>query len=202
MMMQRFLPLGIVLAFCLGCEAPPTESVESKPETIANAPRHSPQHEKAAGCADDHGMAATDDSLRKAKDPASGTEMTIVGSALSGLEKTAIPELLGKPETYAGKTIRLEGDVNAMCHHRRGWFAMQEPGDRTGAFVRVITNPAFLVPPGSIGKKVRVEGKVDLIEESASAARHYAEGHQIGDPSAIQGPVKRVVLRASGAEFL
>ena len=194
-----------ILAF--GCEAPPTEQAEPKPAvaTPAAVVPEKPaatEHEKAGGCADDHGMAATDETLRKAKDPKTGAEMTLVGAALTGAEEVSVKDLVAKPDAYAGKTVRLEGDVNAMCHHRRGWFSMQDEGERAGTFVRVLTNPAFLVPAGSIGKKVRAEGKVDVIEEAPAAARHYAEGHKIGDPSKIDGPVKRVIVRATGAEFL
>lgn len=199
--------LGFLTLLALGCEAPPTEQAEPKPAvaTPAVAVPDKPaatEHEKAGGCADDHGMAATDETMRKAKDPKTGADMTIVGTALTGAEEVSVKDLVAKPDAYAGKTVRLEGDVNAMCHHRRGWFSMQDEGERAGTFVRVITNPAFLVPAGSIGKKVRTEGKVDVTEEAPAAARHYAEGHKIGDPSKIDGPVKRVIVHATGAEFL
>jgi hypothetical protein len=210
--MKIGLPFSFVaVVLVLGCQAPP-EQEASKP--VAASAAVSPdktgdkdkagakEHDNHEGCSDDHGKAGTDDTVRKGKDPKSGADMLLVGSDLAGLDAVSVKDLLAKPDDYAGKTVRIEGDVNAMCHHRRGWFSVQDEGDRTGDFVRVLTNPKFLVPAGSIGKKVRAEGTVDVIEESAAAAKHYAEGHKIGDPGKIEGPVKRVVIRASGAEFI
>lgn len=42
---------------------------------------------------------------------------------------------------------------------------------------------------------------MEVIDVGASAARHYAQGHKLGDPKAIKGAVKRVIIRATGAEF-
>ncbi len=207
--MKIGLPFSFVaVALVLGCQAPPEQ--ESKPAAASAAvspektgdKASAKEHDTHEGCSDDHGKAGTDDTVRKGKDPKSGADMVMVGKDLGGLEPVSVKDLLAKSDDYAGKTVRVEGDVNAMCHHRRGWFSVQDEGDRTGAFVRILTNPSFLVPAGSIGKKARAEGTVDVIEESAAAAKHYAEGHKIGDPSKIDGPIKRVVIRATGAEFI
>jgi hypothetical protein len=137
-------------------------------------------------------------------DPASGQTVTAVGSRLSGAAQVKVVDLMARPDEFAGKTVRLEGDVPAMCVHRRTWFGIQDPGNKSGAFLRVLTAPAFLVPEGSIGKKARTEGTVEIIEVDAAAARHFARMHGLGDPEAIQGEgkIKSVVLRATGAEFL
>lgn len=196
--------LFVAVACFLGCQAPP-EQETTKPVAASAAVSDKAaekEHAVEEGCADDHGRSGTDDTVRKGKDPASGADMMKAGADLAGLEVVSVKDLIAKPDDYAGKTVRVEGDVNAMCHHRRGWFSVQDEGDRTGAFVRILTNPNFLVPAGSIGKKARAEGKVDVIEESAAAAKHYAEGHKIGDPNKIEGPIKRVVIRATGAEFI
>lgn len=131
------------------------------------------------------------------KDPATGAMKSMVGQRLAGLPTVKVADLLAKPESYAGKTVRVEGDVSAMCQHRRGWFSVQDPGDRAGAYVRIVTAPSFLVPAGSIGKKARAEGVVQVVDTDPAAAAHYAKEHGMAVPAA-----KSVVLQATGAEFL
>ncbi len=111
-----------------------------------------------------------------------------------------LAELLAKPDRYKGKKVRVAGNVSAMCGRRRRWFAMTA-GDRSGGFLRVITTPFFLVPAGMIGKQAAAEGTVEVIAVSARAARHFARRHGLGDPEAIAGIQRRVVLRATGAAF-
>ncbi|MCU0689792.1 MAG: hypothetical protein MUF54_00185 [Polyangiaceae bacterium] len=196
---------NLALIVAVACQAPPREEpVRSAPERVvaaaASTQAAAAAHAQHQGCGEDH--TAAEDKARTAKDPETGETLTHVGNDLHDAQKVSVSELLARPETFAGKTVRVEGNVTAMCHHKRGWFAIQDHGERTGKFVRVITTPRFLVPAGSIGKKARAEGTVEVIEESAGAAQHYAEGHKLGDPNQVKGPVKRVVLRANGAAFL
>lgn len=200
-----FVVISLALA---ACQAPPEQDTP-KPtaDTVASAvaapaAKAADDHAKVEGCADDHGKAGADDTVRTGKDPKSGAEMVMVGQPLAAAEVVTVKELLANPDAYAGKTVRVEGNVNAMCHHRRGWFSVQDEGERAGGYLRVLTAPSFLVPAGSIGKKARTEGRVDVIEVPAAAARHYAEGHKIGDPEKINGPEKQVVIKATGAEFI
>lgn len=140
---------------------------------------------------------------RTTTDPDTGATVTGAGLALAGAEVVRVKDLIEDPEAWAGKTVRLEGNVSAMCHHKRGWFGVVDDGDRSGAVVRVIAAPTFLVPAGSVGRKVVTEGVAELVDLPAAAARHYAKDYRVGDPSAIQGeaPVKQVIVRATGAEY-
>ena len=62
--------------------------------------------------------------------------------------------------------------------------------------------PAFLVPDGVMGRKVRVEGTVEHIELPAARAKHMAKEHKLRDPEKISGEVAREpVLRAVAARF-
>jgi hypothetical protein len=201
--MKRAVPLFlVVVGLVMGCQEAPQPTASESADKSEAIEKHKAKEEKHEGCADGHGQAGTDRTMRKAKDAVTGADMVLVGGDLAGLSVVSVKELVENPDDYAGKTIRVQGDVNAMCHHGRGWFSIQDEGDRSGNFVRIVTNPNFLVPAGSIGKKARAEGRVDVIEESAKQAQHYAENHKIGDPKKIEGPVKRIVIRATGAEFI
>ena len=198
-------PAGAGQALAATAEAGAPAEVAAAGEPACGAePGKECGHAKEEGCSGEHGtepIAHPDEAT--AKDPATGASVTVVGEALGGVEVVQVKDLLEKPEAFAGKKIRLEGNVSAMCTHRRGWFAVVDDGDRSGAVVRVLTAPAFLVPEGSIGKKARTEGTVEVTDVAAAAARHYAQDHKVGDPAAEgAASVKQVVVRASGAEFL
>lgn len=141
------------------------------------------------------------DTVRTGKDPKTGKTMSMVGQALTDAPVVTVKQLLEKPDDYAGKNVRIEGNVTAMCHHRRVWFTVQDPGDRTGSNVRVTAWPAFLTPSDAMGKQVRVEGAVMITQTSPTFARHLADSHQVGQPPTDDQAVKTVTLRASGAEF-
>lgn len=145
------------------------------------------------------GVSLASDRVEQGVDPATGRELQRVGASLRGAIPVAVPDLLARPETHVGETIRIEGDVAAMCHHRRAWFALQQAGDRRGRTVRVVGAPAFLVPAGSVGRRARAEGTVELIDVPAPARAHLATEHGLEEPPP---PARVVVLRATGAEFL
>jgi hypothetical protein len=125
-----------------------------------------------------------------------------VGTQLTGAPRITLEELLARPEEHVGKLVRLEGTVSAMCHHQRAWFSVAESAAPGARFVRVVTAPEFLVPLEIIGRQARTEGTVELVDVPAPTARHYAADHGLGDPKAVAGPVRSVILRARGAEFL
>jgi hypothetical protein len=124
-----------------------------------------------------------------------------VGAALTGARRVSVAELLAKPGDFVGQTVRLEGEVTAMCHHARAWFAVKDDGQTGTQYLRVQTKPAFSVPPGVIGKRARTEGRVALVQVPAAMAQHYASDHGLGDPKVVTGPVDAPTLIATGAEF-
>lgn len=128
---------------------------------------------------------------------ATGAKVTVAGAKLTGAPVVSVAELLAHPDNYVGKTVRLEGNVSAMCAHMRAWFAVQAPG-RTGEFVRVFSAPAFLVPENAVGTKARTEGVVEVIATSPETARHLAGEHELAQGA----QQKTVVIRATGAEFI
>jgi len=211
MMMRAVLTVMAVFSLILGgCT---TEKPEGRDEVQQRA---SSERSASGDCPAQHGEGGEkctcardttpleDTKITSKVDPASGQTVTAAGSRLSGAELVKVVDLMARPDEFAGKTVRLEGDVPAMCVHQRTWFGIQDPGNKSGVFLRVLTAPAFLVPEGSIGKKARTEGTVEIIEVDAAAAQHFARTHGLGDPEAIkgEGKIKSVVLRATGAEFL
>lgn len=158
------------------------------------------EHEPAqkASCDEEPSVEGASDVVQERTDP-TGRKVQHVGGELTDAELVTVEDVVSSPEKLAGKTIRLEGNVSAMCGGRRAWFALVGQ-DQSGTSLRAITAPAFLVPAGSIGKQARVEGKVEVTELSAKTAKHLAEEHKL---PAAKGEADRqqVVLRATVAEF-
>jgi hypothetical protein len=186
---------------------PPPQAPATAPETPAAAPTaavtptaqpaHAPKAED--DCAEGTTALTDDKVVTRTNDK--GLTITHAGAELSDGAPVSVAELLRSPDAFAGKKVRVKGNVSAMCTHRRGWFAVVSD-DQSGTFVRVITTPSFLVPAGSIGNTAEAEGMVEVIEVAAEHAKHIAGEHKLGDPEAITGNVKQVVLRASGADFI
>ena len=173
------------------------------PPSAAPAERcSSDPHAEAEGCACEHSAAVTSARAEERPGPKPGQVVRSVGRALTGKARASVAELLAEPTKYAGKTVRVQGDVIGMCHHRRAWFALRDGSPSNQAYVRVLTAPEFLVPEKSIGTKVTAEGTVELIQVPASMARHYAADHGLGSAGEARTPTQQLVIRATGAEFV
>ena len=208
---RALLVLAVVCAVA-ACRS--SEQKEMKPATAPAATNATPvavAHEKKAPAGEDCGGEtpsdpATADKKTVTTDPTTGETVVAVGNKLAAAQTVKVADVLARPEEFAGKTIRLEGNVSAMCTHRRAWFALQSE-DKSGAFVRIIGAPTFLVPEGSIGKKARTEGVVELVEVPAETQEHFAKEHQLDNEAGKAaappaGPTKTAVLKATGAEFI
>ncbi len=182
---------ALVLVACQGATSTATVTT---PATVASA-----EHAKPAGCPDaNDGTTALTNDLVQTHTDAQGRTVTHVGGTFAATQVVSVQELLAKPESYAGKTVQVSGNVNAMCTHARGWFSIVGD-DQTGHHLRVVTAPTFLVPQGSIGKSARAEGLVEVQDVDPEMLKHYAAEHKLGGD---QNNTKRVVLRAFGAEFI
>lgn len=189
---MQYVALTALLSLSLpACQK--TEKVDKVNKTEEKAATH--DHEK-------RGMdpePVKSNKVETRKTPTGGEE-TLVGGKLTGAPRVKVAELMDKPDEHVGKLVALEGNVGAMCHHRKLWFSVID--DDTGRQIRVITAPAFITPEDSIGRKVRVEGVVEKIEIPAARAKHIAKEHKTADPDKITGDVHHEpILRGKGAVF-
>lgn len=130
--------------------------------------------------------------------PAAGWTLTR-GEALKGAPAVTLAELLAKPQTHEGKTVRVEGQVRKACEKKGCWMELAEGAK--GAGVRVtFKDYGFFVPLDSAGSAARVEGVVKVTELSDGMARHYeAEGAIV--PRGADGKPREVQLVATGVEL-
>jgi hypothetical protein len=202
-MRSALFPFALALLFACNqttepaVKVAPAEIAPVKPIAAAATTPAAPEAEH--NCALGAGSELANDKVVTTK-TADGKTLQHAGAQFSDGVAVTTAELLAAPDKYAGKKVRVKGNVSAMCVHERAWFALAVD-DQSGRFVRVMTAPNFLVPQDSIGKSAETEGVVEVTEVAADQAKHIAGEHKLGDPAAITGPVKQVVIRATGAAF-
>jgi hypothetical protein len=122
-------------------------------------------------------------------------EETKYGAGVTLTEATPIKTLLERPDTFVGKTIRVDGVATAVCEHMGCWMAVAPDGDAAAGTVRLKVEDGVIVFPASAkGRKVSAEGVFEVVgkdEESKEAAGEHAKQ----DPKAQ----KQYQLKATGA---
>jgi hypothetical protein len=121
------------------------------------------------------------------------------GEPLKGAPAVTLAELLAKPQSHEGKTVRVEGQVRRACAKKGCW--MELASGEKGAGVRVtFKDYGFFVPVDSAGSAARVEGVVKVTDLTEGMAQHYeAEGATV--PRGEDGKPREVQMVATGVEL-
>jgi hypothetical protein len=107
---------------------------------------------------------------------------TRYGSGVGKADAVKISELLGHPEKYVGKTVRVEGIVTAVCAKRGCW--MELASDKEFQSIKVKVDDGVMVfPMEAKGKVAAAEGVFTRIDVPA-------------DPKSGSGP--EIVYRIQG----
>ncbi|MBT3222788.1 MAG: DUF4920 domain-containing protein [Proteobacteria bacterium] len=114
------------------------------------------------------------------------------GEGVTLTESVLVSELLGNPDAYVGKLVRVEGLVTKVCAKRGCWISIASDEEFQELRFKV-KDGVIVFPPEVKGEQVVAEGifnKYELTQEQAIArAKHKAEEHGTEfDPSAITGP--------------
>ncbi len=135
--------------------------------------------------------------------PLAGGE-TRLGTGVTLKDSTPIKSILEQPDTYVGKTIRIDGVATAVCAHMGCWMAVAAEGpvsnDGLGgneprATIRLKVDDGVIVFPVSAkGRKVSAEGVFEALG-GAGDSRDAAQEHAKHDPKASQS----YQLKATGA---
>jgi hypothetical protein len=162
---------------------------------------------RAADTAQQGSSVATQNAATAAE-PAAPAEPAALGFDPAGLYKAGTPidafdrveltSALADAERYAGRTIRLEGEVLDVCSKRGCWMMLRD-GDAT---VRVtFKDYGFFVPRDAKGAKAVIVAQVSRETMPEEVARHFAAESEGGNPDAIKGPQSVVAVVASGVEL-
>ena len=124
------------------------------------------------------------------------------GEKLKGLPAVALAELLGTPEKYQDKSVRLQGTVRRACEKAGCWMELAESADKSAAGVRVLMKDhSFFVPTDSAGSKATVEGTVTVKELPQAEVDHMkSEGGAV--PTGKDGKAREVQVEAVGVELV
>ena len=124
-----------------------------------------------------------------------GSDSTDYGDGVTLDQAVAVETLLGSPDEYLGKTVRVDGVITGVCKKRGCWMQVTNP--ETGNGVRIKVDDGVIVfPYTSMGKKASAEGVFDAItltpEQVAARAAHEATeaGEKAGEDCDKDEPKK------------
>lgn len=81
----------------------------------------------------------------------------IYGKGVAATDTVKVSDLMAAPESYVGKTIRVQGTAVGVCAHRGCWINIAS--DQEGQVVRVKVKDGEIVFPAEImGDQVLAEG--------------------------------------------
>jgi hypothetical protein len=129
------------------------------------------------------------------------------GKSLTVKKATPIAELLGKPESFKGKKVLLDGEITEVCQKKGCWIKLKDGSSETEVQVKV-EDDVIVFPKDGKGKKIRAEGVVSVTvlteEERRKSAEHEAEEQGKSkefDASKITGSMTVVKIEGEGAEI-
>jgi hypothetical protein len=104
---------------------------------------------------------------------AAETAGTKYGTGVAVQQATSIADVAAKPDQFVGKTVRVDGVVEAVCENMGCWMQLKD--EKSASMLRIKVDDGVIVfPVTAKGKKASAEGvieKVDVVAENA----HHAE---------------------------
>ena len=98
---------------------------------------------------------------------------TTLGSGVTLETATPIADVIAKPASFAGKTVRVEGVVTAVCQHMGCWMTLA-PAGATGekpATLRLKVDDGVIVFPVSArGRTAVAQGVIERVGGDPDAA--------------------------------
>ncbi len=88
----------------------------------------------------------------------------------------AVPlaDVLKAPDSFTGKTVRIEGPITAVCQTKGCWMYLGENA-KGSPFMVKFKDYAFFVPKDASGRTTIIEGTLTLKQETVEETKHYLE---------------------------
>jgi hypothetical protein len=181
----------------------PSPAAPSAVNPAAAAP---PKAENPAACAHgDNPTCATHIDPKVAAEH--GPELQLAGdkygAGVTLTASTAISALMANPDQYAGKRVRIEGEIEDVCHMRGCWFSVKS--DKQGQTMKFkVMDGVMTFPVSAMGKYAVAEGQIRKmplsLEQTIKALEHEAvEQGRPFDPASVKEPMTIVRLDGLGA---
>lgn len=136
-------------------------------------------------------------------------EEMVVGKGVQVAETTSMAKILADPDSYVGKTVRIEGRVLDVCPMKGCWMELEEVGAHgSNNRLRVKVDDGVLVfPVTAKGKLAVAEGKLEAIpmtrDQYVGWLEHLAEerGETFDASKVGEGPFRILQLQGTGARI-
>jgi hypothetical protein len=135
---------------------------------------------------------------------AAAPEGAVYGEGVTLEESIEIQTLLGDPDPWLGKRVRVDGVVSAVCQHRGCWMQIKDPDSERAIRIKV-EDGVIVFPTSAIGKDAAAEGIFEAVpvKTTASSPHHHhkhGEGEAHHAECAGEAVEDRVLLiRGTGA---
>ena len=129
---------------------------------------------------------------------------TALGEGVKLSETTPVAAILAAPETFAGRSVRIEGTVVEVCQKMGCWMAISA-GEEGGELRVKVEDGVIVFPVSARGKRAVAEGTVETSEltreEWVSRLEHMAEEqNRPFDAAAVgDGPFRHTRVLGTGA---
>lgn len=127
------------------------------------------------------------------------------GKGVSLSTTTPVSSILGNPDEYIGKTVKIEGLIIEVCAKRGCWVYVA--GDRSDEKIQVkVTDGEIVFPMSATGRNGIVEGIVEEVkmsrEQLIAYQKHLAEEKgKPFDPASVKEGSRFIRVIGLGAEI-
>ncbi|MBX3246947.1 MAG: DUF4920 domain-containing protein [Myxococcales bacterium] len=146
----------------------------------------------ALGCASQSPPPTTPEAPSAAAPATAPAGPEAFGEPLSDAPVIALATLAADPASFAGQTVKTEGEVTQVCQRMGCWMEMRAEDAPT---VRVpMAGHAFFLPRDAAGRRATVEGQLVLRELSDDEREHLESEGAEAAATALQLTATGVVL--------
>jgi hypothetical protein len=131
---------------------------------------------------------------------------TTYGTGVTLDAATPVAALVGAAEEWAGKTVRVEGEVREVCPLAGCWLSIV--ADAAGPPLRVkVKDGEIVLPLSARGRRATAQGAVVVDDMSREEYGRWlehlaAERGETYDPATLgEGPYRRLEVRATGVKI-
>jgi len=159
----------------------PDEAAGESTETAETAEAEAP-----------HGEEADHEAHAEAAEGATGEGPIAFGDPLTDRELVTLATIAGDPSSYAGQTVKTEGEIAAVCQRMGCWMEMRAEGVEP---IRVpMAGHSFFLPKDVSGRHATIEGEVAVRELSEGEREHLESEGALATAQTLQISATGVVL--------
>ena len=179
-----------VMAILIGCSgAEPAAEAPAAEAPAASEPAEHGDH--AAHAAPEPSAAATPNGPQPTRVLEDGSRL--YGAELTDRETTALSQITGSPEQFAGQVVRTEGTIERVCQRMGCWMELRA---ENAPAVRVpMAGHAFFLPFDVAGRTATIEGRVAVQALDEGTRAHLESEGALATASSLSIDATGVIVR-------